>query len=99
MLNYAVVGAGIVGLTVANELTRRHPDVGKHDSGRNSVVLCSGVLKVNTTFKAKVCSIGASRMRQIAAEHLIRCNRSGNVVIATTETDLPTVDTTTRTHT
>lgn len=101
--DFLIVGAGIVGLTVARELKRRHPlasivvlekesDVGKHASGRNSGVMHSGVYYGSSTLKAKVCSTGAARMREFAAEHGIACNRSGKVIIATSERDLPTVE-------
>jgi L-2-hydroxyglutarate oxidase LhgO len=101
--DFLIVGAGIVGLTVARELKKRHPlanivilekeaDVGKHASGRNSGVLHSGVYYGSTTLKAKVCATGAARMRAFAVEHGIACNRSGKVIIATSERDLPTID-------
>lgn len=101
--DYLIVGAGIVGLTVARELKKRHSsarivilekeaDVGKHASGRNSGVMHSGVYYGSSTLKAKVCSTGAARMREFAAEHGIACNRSGKVIIATSERDLPTIE-------
>ncbi|BEV73304.1 L-2-hydroxyglutarate oxidase [Paludibacterium sp. THUN1379] len=101
--DYLIVGAGIVGLTVARELKRRNPaakiivlekdvEVGKHASGRNSGVLHSGVYYGSTTLKAKVCSSGATKMRLFAEEHNIPCRRSGKVIIATSERDLPTVE-------
>lgn len=101
--DFLIVGAGIVGLTVARELKKRHPaaniviiekeaDVGKHASGRNSGVMHSGVYYGSSTLKAKVCATGAARMRAFAAEHDIACNRSGKVIIATSERDLSTVE-------
>jgi L-2-hydroxyglutarate oxidase len=101
--DFLIVGAGIVGLTVAKELKARHPKstivilekephVGKHASGRNSGVMHSGVYYGNTTLKAKVCSLGAARMRAFASEHGIACERSGKVIIASSERDLPTID-------
>jgi L-2-hydroxyglutarate oxidase LhgO len=101
--DYLVAGAGIVGLTVARELKKRHPDarivilekepdVGMHASGRNSGVMHSGIYYGSSTLKAKVCSTGAARMREFAAEHGIAYNRSGKVIIATSEQDLPVVD-------
>lgn len=101
--DYLIVGAGIVGLTVARELRKRYPaasivvlekerDVGMHASGRNSGVMHSGIYYGSSTLKAKVCSTGAARMRDFAAEHGIAYNRSGKVIIATSEQDLPVVD-------
>ena len=101
--DYLIIGAGIVGLTVAWELKKRHPkanvlvlekeaDVGKHASGRNSGVMHSGVYYGSDTLKAKVCSDGAARMRDFAREYGISCRKSGKVIIASSERDLPTIE-------
>lgn len=101
--DYLIVGAGIVGLTVARELRKRYPaasivilekepDVAMHASGRNSGVMHSGIYYGSSTLKAKVCANGAARMREFAAEHGIAYNRSGKVIIATSERDLPVVE-------
>jgi len=101
--DYLIVGAGIVGLSVAWELRRRNPairililekeaDVGYHASGRNSGVLHSGIYYAADTLKAKYCAKGAALMREFAAEHGIRCERSGKVIIATCQQDLLTLD-------
>lgn len=101
--DFVIVGAGIVGLTVARELRKRHPaasivilekeqDAGLHASGRNSGVMHSGIYYGSSTLKAKVCSTGAARMGEFAAEHGIAYNRSGKVIIATSEQDLPVVE-------
>ena len=101
--DYLIVGAGIVGLTVAWELKRRdpatrivilekEPDVGYHASGRNSGVLHSGIYYAADTLKAKYCATGAKRMREFAAEHGIHCERSGKVIIATSQQDLITLE-------
>jgi len=101
--DFLIVGAGIVGLTVAWELRKQHPlatitvldkepEIGLHASGRNSGVLHSGIYYGRDTLKAKVCSSGAKKMREFAEEHDIACNKSGKVIIATSEKDLPTID-------
>ncbi len=100
--DYLVVGGGIVGLTLARELRKRHPaasivllekeaELGKHASGRNSGVLHSGIYYDSTTLKAKVCAQGARRMKEFAAEHGINCQHSGKVIVATSAQDLPVV--------
>ena len=101
--DFLVVGAGIVGLTVANELKKRHPsssivilekenDVAKHASGRNSGVMHSGVYYGNTTLKAQFCSSGAALMRTFAEKHQIPCQKVGKVIIATSKKDLPVIE-------
>lgn len=101
--DFIVVGAGIVGLTVACELRRRYPlariamlekeaFLGMHASGRNSGVLHSGIYYEKSTLKAKVCVEGARRMKAFAAEHGITCRHSGKVIAATSARDLPVID-------
>ncbi len=101
--DFIIVGAGIVGLTIAWELKKRNlsctvailekePVVGMHASGRNSGVLHSGVYYGSNTLKAKVCSSGARLMKDFAVEHGIAIDQSGKVIIATSADDLPTID-------
>lgn len=101
--DFLIVGAGIVGLTVAKELKTRYPDssivileketdIGKHASGRNSGVMHSGVYYGSTTLKAKVCSLGAARMREFATEHGIAYERVGKVIIATSAEELKALE-------
>jgi L-2-hydroxyglutarate oxidase len=102
-VDYLIVGGGVVGLTVARELRKRHPaasiallekeaTLGKHASGRNSGVLHSGIYYDSNTLKAKVCAEGARRMKAFAAEHGINCQHSGKVIVATSAQDLPVIE-------
>lgn len=101
--DFVIIGAGIIGLTTAFELKKCFPKasivvlekesaLGKHASGRNSGVLHSGIYYASDTLKAKVCSKGAARMMEFAGEHGIPYRRSGKVIIATGEQDMPTVE-------
>ncbi|MBI3351116.1 MAG: L-2-hydroxyglutarate oxidase [Nitrospirae bacterium] len=101
--DFIIIGAGILGLTTANELRKRYPEsriailekeerVGMHASGRNSGVLHSGIYYGSETLKAKVCSKGASKMRQFAEKHRISCQRSGKIILAASDKDLPAID-------
>lgn len=101
--DFLIVGAGIVGLAVAKELSERFPAkkiallekedrMGMHASGRNSGVLHSGIYYPKDSIKATVCSDGARRMAQFAQEHQIRCDKVGKVIIATREQDLTTIE-------
>jgi L-2-hydroxyglutarate oxidase LhgO len=101
--DFVIIGAGIVGLTVASEIVKRHPKAtvailekesapGLHASGRNSGVLHCGIYYGSDTLKAKVCAEGARRMVAYAEAEGIAVNRCGKVIIATTEAQLPTVE-------
>lgn len=101
--DFIVVGAGIVGLTVAGELKKRYPDckiailekeerAGMHASGRNSGVMHCGIYYGSGTLKAKVCSQGAKQMVAYAREEGIACNQGGKVIIATSQEQLPMVE-------
>jgi len=103
VFDFVIIGAGVVGLTTAHELMRRfpgsrvavlekEPEPGRHASGRNSGVLHSGIYYGSDTLKARVCSRGAARMMAFADEHGIPFRRSGKVIIATGERDLPTIE-------
>src|SRR3990167_7090778 len=101
--DFVIIGAGIVGLTVARELKERMPRariaildkeeaVGMHASGRNSGVLHCGIYYGSDTIKAQVCSRGAARLVEFAALHNIAYLKSGKVILATAENQLETVD-------
>jgi (S)-2-hydroxyglutarate dehydrogenase len=101
--DFLIVGAGIVGLTVAWELRKRYPqasitvleketNVGQHASGRNSGVLHSGVYYGVDTLKAKVCSAGAAQMRLFADEYGVAYHRSGKIIVAASDKDVSTIN-------
>jgi len=101
--DFLIVGAGIVGLTVAFELKKRHKSskiiilekelqAGIHASGRNSGVLHSGIYYGSDTLKARVCSAGGESMMEFAKEEKIDYAQDGKVILATSEDQLSTID-------
>lgn len=96
--DYAIIGAGIVGLTVALELRRRQPGAnilvlekedrpGRHSSGRNSGVLHSGVYYPPSSLKAAVCTAGARAMEAYCRERGLPINKLGKVLVPVNEAD------------
>lgn len=103
LFDFVVVGAGIVGLTVAHELRRRQPGAriavlekepapGLHASGRNSGVMHSGIYYDSNTLKARVCAEGARRMIEYARAEGVAVEQNGKVILATSEEQLPTIE-------
>lgn len=100
VFDIVVIGAGIVGLTIARELKRRHPDTsilvlekeaapGRHSSGRNSGVLHSGIYYPPDSLKAKVCGEGAIEMAAYHEAHGLALDRRGKILVATRAEDAP----------
>jgi L-2-hydroxyglutarate oxidase LhgO len=98
-----VVGAGILGLTVARELLLRRPgadvavveqeqDVAAHQTGHNSGVVHGGIYYAPGSLKARLCLEGSRRMYDYCEEHAIAHDRCGKLVIARHEGELGRLD-------
>jgi L-2-hydroxyglutarate oxidase LhgO len=101
--DFVVIGAGIVGLTIAHELKRREPGArvvvlekedrpGRHTSGRNSGVLHSGIYYPAGSLKARVCGQGAREMAEYCQSRELPLRRIGKVLVPTREADGPQLD-------
>lgn len=101
--DFVIIGAGIVGLTIARELKQRHndatvlvlekePEPGRHSSGRNSGVLHSGIYYPSDSLKAKMCRQGAIEMGEFHDQHGLRLDRRGKVLVATHDHDGPQLE-------
>ncbi len=99
----AVVGAGILGLAVARTLIRRHPtlrlvvldkeqEIARHQTGRNSGVIHSGIYYAPGSLKARLCVQGAAALTVYCDERGIPYQRCGKVVVATTAEELPRLE-------
>lgn len=98
--DFVVIGAGIVGLSIAQELKRRYPDcsvlvlekeerVGEHASGRNSGVLHAGFYYTRESLKAKFTREGNQRLTDYCLQKKIPINRCGKLVVVRHEEELP----------
>ncbi len=99
----AVVGAGIVGLAVARVLSLRHPrlrivvldkeaGIARHQTGRSSGVVHSGVYYAPGSMKARLCVQGAAALRAYCDERAIPYNICGKVIVATEATEVPRLE-------
>ncbi|MDP2480838.1 MAG: L-2-hydroxyglutarate oxidase [Candidatus Palauibacterales bacterium] len=98
--DFTVVGGGIVGLSTALELTRRHPGSSTlvlekesgwaaHQSGHNSGVIHSGIYYPPGSLKARLCTEGRQATLDFCREQGIPCEVCGKVIVATREEELP----------
>jgi L-2-hydroxyglutarate oxidase len=101
--NVVIIGAGIVGLSVAYELLLRHPKTiltviekesgsAYHQSGRNSGVIHSGIYYKPGSLKAINCRAGKSLMERFCQEHGIKFELCGKVIVATDQHELNTLE-------
>ena len=99
----AVVGAGIIGLAVARALSLRHPGlrivvldketaIARHQTGRSSGVIHSGVYYAPGSLKARLCVQGAAALRGYCDERAIPYQICGKVIIASEAAELPRLE-------
>ncbi len=94
-----IVGAGIIGLTLARRLVMAGCDdvvlvekenaPGMHASGRNSGVLHAGIYYAPDSLKAKSCLDGNFLMRDYCREKGLPLRETGKVIVARDEGELP----------
>ena len=95
-----VVGGGIVGLATARAVARARPEarivvlekeegVARHQTGRNSGVIHSGIYYRPGSLKAKSAVAGRLAMERFCTEHGVPFERCGKVVVAVDPRELP----------
>jgi L-2-hydroxyglutarate oxidase len=98
--DFTVIGAGIVGLATAYALTRAAPGAtltviekesgpARHQTGRNSGVIHSGIYYRPGTLKARYALAGSAETPKFAAEHGIPYEITGKLIVATAPAELP----------
>jgi len=91
-----IVGGGIVGLGVAQEITGRYPhlkvvllekedELATHQTGHNSGVIHAGIYYKPGSLMAKLCVEGMKATYQYCDEHSIPYKKVGKLVVATND--------------
>jgi len=86
-----IIGAGIIGLAIANELAstlnnilvvEKESNFGKHVSSRNSEVIHSGIYYEKNSLKAQLCVKGNKLLYDFSRKYKIKYNNCGKIIIA-----------------
>ncbi len=95
-MKIGVVGAGILGLAVARELTSRGAEVtvlekedrvAAHQTGHNSGVVHAGIYYRPGSLKARLCREGMALLREYCQEHRLPYDEVGKLVVASTKAE------------
>lgn len=91
-VDIAIIGAGVVGLAIAYELTRythktvvvleKHPSYGRETSSRNSQVIHSGVYYPSHLLKTQLCITGRQRLYDFCLKNRVAHANIGKLVVA-----------------
>ena len=95
-----VIGGGIVGLSTAWAILEKKPgariavlekedSLARHQTGRNSGVIHSGIYYKPGSLKAKLCRTGRQRLVEFCQRNGIPYELCGKVIVATSEPELP----------
>ncbi len=98
-MNYdiAIIGSGVIGLSIANELSNinkkiividKEKSFGHHSSTRNSQVIHSGIYYPENSKKAFHCVRGNQMIYNFCELHGINYNNTGKIIIAQNDKEL-----------
>ena len=98
-MDYAIIGSGVVGVSIGSELLRRDPSrrivileketsAGLHASGRNSGVIHAGFYYSPDSLKARLTRDGNAQLREFAKARGLKIQNTGKVVVAQTAKDV-----------
>ena len=94
--NILIIGAGVVGLSIAKELSAHFPDVylieknntfGQETSSRNSEVIHSGIYYPKGSLKAMLCVEGKKLLYEYCEKNNIAYKKIGKLLVATNQSE------------
>lgn len=90
-IKITVIGAGVVGLSIAAELSKEHEDIfvvernpffGQETSSRNSEVIHAGIYYPKDSLKAKTCIEGRELLYRFCDENNLAHKKIGKLIVA-----------------
>ncbi|MDI6731807.1 MAG: NAD(P)/FAD-dependent oxidoreductase [Candidatus Margulisbacteria bacterium] len=99
-ISIAVIGAGVIGLAIAESLSRKHEIVvlekehsfGQETSSRNSEVIHAGIYYPTDTLKARLCVEGNRLIYPFCLQNNIPHNRLGKIIVAQNQTEISSLE-------
>ncbi len=92
-----IIGAGIIGLSIACEISsfkdavyvlERHESFGQETSSRNSEVIHAGIYYPKESLKAKACIEGNRLIYEICSKNNIPHKKLGKLIVATDDSEI-----------
>ena len=103
MLDFCIIGGGIVGLAAGLKLMETFPGaelvvlekentLARHQTGHNSGVIHAGIYYAPGSLKARLCRAGAEATKQFCAANNIRFETCGKMLVATNAVEVQRMD-------
>jgi len=96
-IDVAIIGAGIVGMAIANEIAQQKKEVfifeknhtfGLETSSRNSEVIHAGIYYPENSLKTRFCIEGKGLLYELCERHDIAYRRLGKIILAISEDEI-----------
>lgn len=102
-VDYAIVGGGVLGLALAEAISRRvptalvvlferHSKFGQEASSHNSEVIHAGIYYEKTPLKGTYCRRGRDLLYAFCKQHDVGFRNCGKYIVATDEAQLPALE-------
>ncbi len=95
-----IIGAGVIGLAIAEELSKEHNDLfliekhgsfGQETSSRNSEVIHAGIYYTKGSLKSRLCVEGKSSLYEYCRKYDVPFNNCGKLIVATSEDEITVI--------
>lgn len=96
-----IIGAGCVGLAIAEKLSRysnsivlieKNENFGQGSSSRNSEVIHSGIYYDRNSLKSELCVEGRKALYELGGQEKIQLRKTGKLIVATEDNSLTTLE-------
>jgi len=96
-----IIGGGVVGLAIAEELSRnhdnvflieRHPTFGQETSSRSSEVIHAGIYYTKGSLKARLCLEGKNLLYDYCLKYDVPFKKCGKLIVATSEEEIKVIE-------